>query len=63
MIGRESANSLYDFDLATYNKDDAFDHEAALGFIKLWGLPTKVHAAVNGTTSRKIIRLKKLILE
>ncbi|RKQ33524.1 argininosuccinate synthase [Oceanobacillus halophilus] len=49
VIGRESANSLYDFDLATYNKDDAFDHEAALGFIKLWGLPTKVHASVNKT--------------
>jgi len=46
-IGRESAQSLYDFNLATYNADDAFDHEAANGFIKLWGLPTKVHSAVN----------------
>ncbi|MFC4023393.1 argininosuccinate synthase [Oceanobacillus longus] len=53
VIGRESANSLYDFDLATYNKADAFDHDAALGFIKLWGLPTKVHASVNGTHSKK----------
>ncbi|WP_249869498.1 argininosuccinate synthase [Oceanobacillus saliphilus] len=53
VIGRESANSLYDFDLATYNKGDAFDHDAALGFIKLWGLPTKVHASVNGTHSKK----------
>ncbi|MBM7600852.1 argininosuccinate synthase [Virgibacillus halotolerans] len=49
VIGRESAQSLYDFDLATYNAGDAFDHEAALGFIKLWGLPTKVHAEVNQT--------------
>ncbi|WP_085993906.1 argininosuccinate synthase [Oceanobacillus senegalensis] len=49
VIGRESANSLYDFDLATYNKEDSFDHEAALGFIKLWGLPTKVHSSVNKT--------------
>src|SRR5699024_388111 len=32
-IGRESAQSLYDFNLATYNADDAFDHEAANGFI------------------------------
>ncbi|MFD2761494.1 argininosuccinate synthase [Lentibacillus juripiscarius] len=46
-IGRQSAQSLYDFDLATYNADDAFDHEAATGFIKLWGLPTKVHSSVN----------------
>ncbi|WP_067729449.1 argininosuccinate synthase [Oceanobacillus damuensis] len=53
VIGRESASSLYDFDLATYNKADAFDHDAALGFIKLWGLPTKVHASVNGTHSKK----------
>ncbi|RLL42739.1 argininosuccinate synthase [Oceanobacillus piezotolerans] len=52
VVGRESAHSLYDFDLATYNKDDAFDHEAALGFIKLWGLPTKVHAAVNHAFSK-----------
>lgn len=55
VIGRESKNSLYDFDLATYNKADAFDHEAALGFIKLWGLPTKVHASVNGTHQKKSI--------
>ncbi|WP_077325223.1 argininosuccinate synthase [Virgibacillus siamensis] len=47
VVGRTSANSLYDFDLATYDKEDAFDHKAALGFIKLWGLPTQVHSAVN----------------
>ncbi|MFD1361484.1 argininosuccinate synthase [Lentibacillus salinarum] len=46
-IGRQSANSLYDLNLATYNADDAFDHDAAKGFIKLWGLPTKVHSSVN----------------
>jgi len=60
VVGRESAHSLYDFDLATYNKEDAFDHEAALGFIKLWGLPTKVHASVNGTHSKKSIEKVKL---
>lgn len=53
VVGRESGNSLYDFDLATYNKADAFDHDAALGFIKLWGLPTQVHASVNGTAKKK----------
>ncbi|BAC15085.1 argininosuccinate synthase [Oceanobacillus iheyensis HTE831] len=55
VIGRESENSLYDFDLATYNKADAFDHDAALGFIKLWGLPTQVHSAVNGPQGKKSI--------
>ncbi|MBM7551968.1 argininosuccinate synthase [Thalassobacillus pellis] len=52
VIGRKSEYSLYDFNLATYKPDDAFDHEAALGFIKLWGLPTKVHASV--TQDKKI---------
>lgn len=55
VIGRESKNSLYDFDLATYNKADAFDHDAALGFIKLWGLPTQVHSSVNGPQGQKSI--------
>ncbi|TRM13063.1 argininosuccinate synthase [Lentibacillus cibarius] len=53
VIGRQSAQSLYDFDLATYNADDAFDHEAATGFIKLWGLPTKVHSSVNESGSNE----------
>jgi argininosuccinate synthase len=46
-VGRKSEQSLYDLDLATYSPDDAFDHQAAKGFIKLWGLPTKVYAKVN----------------
>ncbi|SFD94969.1 argininosuccinate synthase [Lentibacillus persicus] len=51
-LGRESAQSLYDFNLATYNADDAFDHDAALGFIKLWGLPTKMHSSINQNNSK-----------
>ncbi|MGB8956040.1 MAG: argininosuccinate synthase [Tumebacillaceae bacterium] len=46
-VGRKSEQSLYDLDLATYSPEDAFDHNAAKGFIKLWGLPTKVYAKVN----------------
>ncbi len=42
--GRRSSNSLYDMGLATYDKADVFDHTAARGFIKLWGLPLKVWA-------------------
>lgn len=63
VVGRESANSLYDFDLATYNKDDAFDHEAALGFIKLWGLPTQVHSAVNKQAEKKDDSTEKIKLD
>lgn len=45
--GRKSDYSLYDEKLATYTKDDQFDHSAAVGFISLWGLPTKVSSIVN----------------
>lgn len=46
-VGRKSANSLYEEKLATYTAADEFDQAAAVGFIKLWGLPTKVNAQVN----------------
>ena len=45
--GRKSPNSLYDEKLATYTTEDEFNHDSAVGFIELWGLPTKVHAMVN----------------
>ncbi|WP_445489479.1 argininosuccinate synthase [Niallia sp. 03133] len=44
--GRKSPYSLYDEKLATYSSDDEFDHGAAVGFVKLWGLPTKVQSIV-----------------
>ncbi|MBI5230916.1 MAG: argininosuccinate synthase [Coriobacteriales bacterium] len=43
-VGRKSPYSLYDYNLATYDEADTFDHKAAKGFIDLWGLPTKVWA-------------------
>jgi len=39
VVGRKSDHSLYNHSLATYDSSDKFDHNAALGFIKLWGLP------------------------
>ena len=42
IVGRQSANSIYAPDLATYGADDRFDHKAAEGFIYIWGLPTRV---------------------
>jgi argininosuccinate synthase len=47
VVGRQSENSLYNEELATYSKGDMFDHNAAVGFIKLWGLPTKVYAEIH----------------
>jgi argininosuccinate synthase len=46
VVGRKSPYSLYNEELATYSKGDAFDHNAAVGFIKIWGLPTKVYSEV-----------------
>ena len=42
IVGRQSANSIYAPDLATYGAEDQFDHKAAEGFIYIWGLPTRV---------------------
>lgn len=44
IVGRQSPNSLYSPDLATYGAEDVFDHKAAEGFIYVWGLPTRVWA-------------------
>lgn len=38
VLGRKSATSLYDFDLATYDSRDAFNHSDAEGFVRLFGL-------------------------
>ena len=47
VVARKSPNSLYDENLATYTAADSFDQDAAIGFIKLWGLPTQVNSQVN----------------
>jgi len=44
IVGRKSEHSLYNQGLATYDSGDQFDHNAALGFIKLWGLPLSTQA-------------------
>lgn len=44
VVGRASRNSLYETALASYTKDDSFDHQASEGFVKLWGLPSRVWA-------------------
>jgi argininosuccinate synthase len=44
VTGRRSEESLYDFNLATYDEGDAFDQSLAKGFVQLWGLPSKIAA-------------------
>src|SRR5262245_57697773 len=44
IVGRKSAYALYDHALATYDAGDTFDHTAAVGFIKIYGLPVELSA-------------------
>ena len=44
VTGRRSGESLYDFNLATYDEGDNFDQSLAKGFVELWGLPSKMAA-------------------
>ncbi len=39
--GMKSPDAIYRHDLATYSTGDTFDQSAAVGFIKVWGLPIK----------------------
>ena len=44
VVGRKATESLYQLRLASYGKEDAFDHHASVGFIHIWGLPVKTQA-------------------
>jgi argininosuccinate synthase len=44
VTGRRSEQSLYDFNLATYDTGDSFDSSLAKGFIEIWALPSKISA-------------------
>jgi argininosuccinate synthase len=54
VVARKSPVSLYNEDLATYSAGDLFDHNAAVGFIKLWGMPTKVYSEIH--TKEKVLK-------
>lgn len=45
--GMKSPKSVYSETLATYSENDSFDHSAAVGFIKIWGLPIKTWRQVH----------------
>ncbi|MFW5982734.1 MAG: argininosuccinate synthase [Candidatus Brocadiia bacterium] len=50
--GVKSPLSLYSKQLATYDEDDAFEHQAAIGFIKLHGLPSETQARMQEDSFR-----------
>ena len=41
VVGRSAPHSLYDHQLATYDRGDQFDHSSAEGFISIYGLPVR----------------------
>ncbi len=51
VTGRRSDDSLYDHGLATYDTGDSFDHAAAVGFIRIWGLPVVTEASRRGSAA------------
>jgi argininosuccinate synthase len=53
IVGRRSPLSLYDRNLATYETGDSFDHQAAVGFIEIFGLPLRTEAARHGAVGRR----------
>ena len=45
VTGSRSPYALYSETLATYGNDDTFKHDAATGFIEIWGLPIAAGAS------------------
>ena len=41
VVGRSAPQALYQYQLATYDREDQFDHAAAAGFINIYGLPVR----------------------
>ena len=41
VVGRQAPRALYNYGLATYDRQDQYDHAAAAGFISIYGLPVR----------------------
>ena len=58
VVGRKAPESLYRHDLATYDRaQDRFSHDAARGFIELFGLPLRTQTSVQGALGEAARRL------
>ena len=44
IMGRESVHALYDERFVTFGEDDVYEQSDAAGFIRLYGLSTRVRA-------------------
>ena len=59
IVGRKSPFALYDHALATYDAGDTFDHTAAVGFIKIWGLPVEIAARTAPGQQKKTLAVSR----
>jgi argininosuccinate synthase len=59
VVGRKSPFALYDKGLATYDEGDQFDHTAAVGFIKIWGLPVETAAKNARRNANAAVRVEQ----
>ena len=57
----KSDTSVYSKELATYSTGDIFDQSAAVGFIKIWGMPIKTWRQVH--KDKNVNPIEKLIVE
>ncbi|KAF0132688.1 MAG: argininosuccinate synthase, partial [Candidatus Saganbacteria bacterium] len=48
VVGRKSNNSLYNPELATFEREAVYNQKDAEGFINLFGLPIKAEAILRG---------------
>ena len=46
VVGRQAPKALYNYNLATYDRADNFDHKSAEGFIKIYGLSVRTENQV-----------------
>lgn len=58
--GMKSDTSVYSKELATYSAGDIFDQAAAVGFIKIWGMPIKTWRQVH--KDKNVNPIEKLII-
>jgi argininosuccinate synthase len=54
VMSRQSPYSLYNKELATYTIEDTFDHKAAEGFLKIYGLPYKTLSLVKNSFLKEV---------
>ena len=47
VVGRKSPVTLYEPDIATFDRSELYDHRDASGFMNIFGLPLKVEALLN----------------